>query len=91
MPHLLKEFMPVFCDHIKADRIFLQPRDPHTRVCKVMRWRRNEDIPWPAIPGDHVEDEWFVEDRWELADPLALSFGTETKVGFPGHRILLTV
>ena len=43
---LLQAFMPVFCDHIKADRMFLQPRNPHTRVCKALRWRRNETIPW---------------------------------------------
>lgn len=43
---LLKAFMPVFCDHLQADRIFLQPRNPKTRVCKILRWRRNEDIPW---------------------------------------------
>ncbi|CZR56069.1 uncharacterized protein PAC_05957 [Phialocephala subalpina] len=42
---LLKAFMPVFCDHVRADRIFLQPRNPETRVCKVFRWRRNENIP----------------------------------------------
>lgn len=43
---LLRAFMPVFCDHVQADRIFLQPRNPETRVCKVFRWRRNESIPW---------------------------------------------
>lgn len=43
---LLEAFMPVFCDHLKADRIFLQPRNPETRVCKVLRWRRSDSIPW---------------------------------------------
>jgi len=67
---LLEEFMPVFCDHVKADRIFLQPRNPHTRVCKVMQWRRDPDIPRPAIPGAEEVDGWFVEDKWEIEDPL---------------------
>jgi hypothetical protein len=43
---LITAFMPVFCDHMKADRIFVQPRNPQTRVCKVLRWRRDESIPW---------------------------------------------
>jgi hypothetical protein len=38
--------MPVFCDHINADRIFVQARNPDTRICKVIRWRRNHSIPW---------------------------------------------
>ena len=42
---LLIAFMPVFCDHVKADRMFIQPRNPDTCVCKVLRWRRSEDIP----------------------------------------------
>ncbi|KAF8855999.1 hypothetical protein BDZ45DRAFT_804500 [Acephala macrosclerotiorum] len=67
---LLRAFMPVFCNHVRADRIFLQPRNPETRVCKVFRWRRNETIPWPTIPGDIKEDQWFIEDNWELEDPL---------------------
>lgn len=85
---LLENFMPIFCEHVKADRIFLQPRNPHTRICKVMRWRRNESIPWylysnrfplsvlssikyrPAIPGDQVVNEWFIEHQWEIEDPL---------------------
>ncbi|KAK0113363.1 hypothetical protein ONS95_013617 [Cadophora gregata] len=67
---LLTAFMPVFCDHVKADRMFIQPRNPDTRVCKVLRWRRSEDIPMPAIPGNIRPNEWFVEDRWEVEDPL---------------------
>ncbi|KAE8449458.1 hypothetical protein EG329_008066 [Mollisiaceae sp. DMI_Dod_QoI] len=67
---LLNAFMPAFCDHVQADRIFLQPRNPKTRVCKILRWRRNENIPWPAIPGDIKEGQWFVEDNWEIEDPL---------------------
>lgn len=85
---LLEKFMPVFCNHVKVDRIFLQPRNPHTRVCKVMRWRRNENIPWyvysiefrlsvlitiksrPAIPGDQEVNQWFIENEWEIDDPL---------------------
>jgi hypothetical protein len=43
---LITAFMPLFCDHVKVDRIFMQPRNPHTRVCKVLRWRRDESIPW---------------------------------------------
>jgi hypothetical protein len=43
---LLIAFMPVFCDHVGADRIFLQPRNPFTRVCKILQWRRNDEIPW---------------------------------------------
>jgi hypothetical protein len=43
---LLTAFMPIFCDHVKADRIFLQPRNPFTRVCKILQWRRNEEVPW---------------------------------------------
>jgi hypothetical protein len=43
---LLQAFMPLFCDHLKADRIFLQPRNPLTRVCKILRWRRSEGVPW---------------------------------------------
>jgi len=62
--------MPVFCDHVKADRIFLQPRNPSTRVCKIKRWRRDKSVPWPAIPGDQVVGQWFVEDKWEIEDPL---------------------
>ncbi|KZP18674.1 hypothetical protein FIBSPDRAFT_1045981 [Athelia psychrophila] len=61
--------MPAICDHIQADRIFVQPRNPFTRVCKIMRWRRTESIPWPEIPGQLV-DEWFKEPQWELEDPL---------------------
>ncbi|KUJ23900.1 uncharacterized protein LY89DRAFT_679182 [Mollisia scopiformis] len=67
---LLKAFMPVFCDHVRADRIFLQPRNPSTRVCKILRWRRTDSIPWPAIPGDIKEGQWFIEDNWENEDPL---------------------
>jgi len=43
---LIEAFMPALCEHIKADRIFIQPRNPDTRICKVIRWRRNENIPW---------------------------------------------
>lgn len=43
---LIGAFMPALCDHLNADRIFVQPRNPDTRICKVMRWRRNEGIPW---------------------------------------------
>jgi len=27
-------------------------------------------IRMPAIPGDQVVGEWFVEDHWEVEDPL---------------------
>ncbi|PVH84066.1 hypothetical protein DL98DRAFT_512823 [Cadophora sp. DSE1049] len=67
---LLIAFMPVFCDHVKADRMFIQPRNPDTRVCKVLRWRRSEEIPMPAIPGNVKPNQWFVEDKWEIEDPL---------------------
>jgi hypothetical protein len=43
---LIEAFMPALCEHVKADRIFIQPRNPDSRVCRVMRWRRNESIPW---------------------------------------------
>jgi hypothetical protein len=43
---LITAFMAVFCNHLKADRIFMQPRNPQTRVCKVLRWRRDENVPW---------------------------------------------
>ena len=43
---LIQAFMPIFCNHIAADRIFVQCRNPDTRICKVMRWRRNDNIPW---------------------------------------------
>lgn len=48
---LLMAFMPVFCDHIQADRMFIQARNPDTRICKVLRWRRGENIPWYATQG----------------------------------------
>ncbi|KAG0645827.1 hypothetical protein D0Z07_7713 [Hyphodiscus hymeniophilus] len=65
---LIEAFMPVFCDHVDADRIFVQARNPDKRVCKVMRWRRHDGIPWPEIPGSSID--WFVEDHWEVEDPL---------------------
>ena len=43
---LINAFMPGFCDHVKADRIFVQVRNPDTRICRIMRWRRNDSIPW---------------------------------------------
>ncbi|KAH7379934.1 hypothetical protein BKA64DRAFT_713972 [Cadophora sp. MPI-SDFR-AT-0126] len=67
---LLMAFMPVFCDHVKADRMFFQPRNPDTRVCKVLRWRRSKDVPMPAISGNVQPNQWFVEDKWEIEDPL---------------------
>ncbi|KAE9366044.1 hypothetical protein N431DRAFT_430213 [Stipitochalara longipes BDJ] len=66
---LIVAFMHPFCNHITANRIFMQPRNPETRVCKLLRWRRYESIPWPAIPKQ-VVDEWFIEDNWEDEDPL---------------------
>jgi len=46
---LMNAFMPVFCNHVGADRIFLQPRNPDTRVCKVIKWRSKDSIPWYEV------------------------------------------
>ncbi|KAH8598901.1 hypothetical protein B0O99DRAFT_683640 [Bisporella sp. PMI_857] len=67
---LIEAFMPVFCDLVEADRIFVSPRDPHTRVCTTFKWRRNESVPWPAIPTGKKVRNWIVEDKWEDEDPL---------------------
>ena len=43
---LIEAFMPVFCNLIGADRIFVSPRNPVTRVCTTFKWMRSEEIPW---------------------------------------------
>lgn len=70
-PVLLQALMPVLCNHLRTDRIFIQPRNPLTRVCKVLRWRRSEDVPWPDFEGV-VPGMWFREERWEEEDPLCM-------------------
>lgn len=61
---LFKAVLPLVCELLKADRCFLEVRQPSKRLYRDFCWRRSPKFP------DFSTDRWQLEPSWELEDPL---------------------
>ena len=100
---LFDALLPVLCDVLRADRCFLEVRNPYTRMHRNICWRRDPELPDTSTEGWQPEQEWEKEDPMfaaalrvedsifvediETAEPTILNREFERK--YFGHRALV--